>query len=223
MKRHVTAANLLSTGSLAAGFLAVVFAADERLVAAALAIAAAALLDAADGFVARRLGVSGRFGSHLDSLSDLVSFGVAPALMLHVGALQDLPVVGTLACIAFVVAGAWRLARFQLVDDPDEFIGLPIPPAGLVIALAALALPAVAALPLTLVLATLMVSPLRFPTLLAVARAVRQRAASPEPPAPAHGPPAEEDLERAGAHARRWQRARRRARGIRRPRLRTRR
>ena len=173
-------ASVLTSGSLVAGFLAILLAADGRMLGAAGAVGAAAVLDGLDGLVARRLSLSGRFGSHLDSLADIVAFGVAPALMLQRGVLHELPVVGTAACLIFVLAGAWRLARFLLVDDRHRFIGLPIPPAGVIAATAvALALPAAAALALTLALALLMVSTLPFPTLAALAALAgpRRRAA----------------------------------------------
>lgn len=166
MREHANLANLMTTGSLAAGFVALVLAADGRLVAAAAAVVVAALLDSLDGFVARRSSTDGRFGSELDSLADLVAFGVAPALMVYEATLHALPGLGAGAALAFVLAGAWRLARFSIVHDPDRFVGLPIPPAGLAVAAAAaLALPAGAALAVVLVLALTMVSAVPFPTL----------------------------------------------------------
>ncbi len=170
MREFVNAANLLTTGNLAAGVVAVLLAAQGRLGAAAVAVAIAALLDTVDGIVARRFALSGRFGSHLDSLADLSAFGVAPALLLHEGSLSELPVIGTVACVGFVVGGAWRLARFPLVEDRHQFIGLPIPPSGLAAAGIALTLPTGIALALTLALAWLMVSAIRFPTLASVMR-----------------------------------------------------
>ena len=169
MRAFVNAANAITSGTLAAGFVAVLLAADGRLHGAAVAVAAAAVLDAVDGPVARRTSVSDRFGGNLDSLADLVAFGVAPALMLYRGVLLDVPVVGTGACVAFLLAGAWRLARFPLVEDRHRFVGMPIPPAGLVAAgTAAVALPAALALTVALVLALLMVSAIPFPTLAAL-------------------------------------------------------
>ena len=169
MRPFVNAANLITSGTLAAGFAAVLLAADGRLHVAAVAVTAAAVLDAVDGPVARRTSISERFGGNLDSLADLVAFGVAPALMLHRGVLDAVPVVGTAACLAFLLAGAWRLARFPLVEDRDRFVGMPIPPAGLIAAgAAALALPAVLAVTVALLLALLMVSAISFPTLAAL-------------------------------------------------------
>ena len=171
MRPFVNAATLITSASLATGFVAMVLAAEGRLRAAAAAVVVAALLDAADGVVARRMSVAGRFGSHLDSLADLVAFGVAPALMLERGVLHAVPVLGMAVCLAFLLAGAWRLARFPLVEDRDRFVGLPIPPAGVIVAaVAALAVPAGAAVAVTVVLSLLMVSTVPFPTLAALRR-----------------------------------------------------
>ena len=176
MRAFVNAANVITSGTLTAGFVGVILAADGRLHGAAAAVAAAAVLDAIDGPVARRTSVSERFGRNLDSLADVVSFGVAPALMLDRGVLQAVSVVGTGACLTFLLAGAWRLARFPLVEDRDRFVGMPIPPAGVIAAaMAVLALPAALALAVTLVLALLMVSAIPFPTLAALRRLGRPR------------------------------------------------
>jgi CDP-diacylglycerol--serine O-phosphatidyltransferase len=169
-------ANLITSGSLAAGFLAVMLAAEGRLNGAAVLVGGAAVLDAVDGPVARRTSVSKRFGCNLDSLADLVAFGVAPALMLHRGVLHAVPVLGAGACLAFLLAGAWRLARFPLVEDRHRFVGMPIPPAGVIAAAAAtLAPPTALTLVLTLVLALLMVSAIPFPTLFTLRRLARRR------------------------------------------------
>jgi CDP-diacylglycerol--serine O-phosphatidyltransferase len=143
-----------------------VLAADHRLAGAVLAVAVAATLDALDGLVARRLSCEGGFGRNLDSLADLVAFAVAPALMLLRGPAEAVAILGPGVCLVFVLASAWRLARFPLVGDRHHFVGLPVPPAGLLVAATALlAPPAWLALALTLVLALLMVSAIPFPTL----------------------------------------------------------
>lgn len=210
MKAFVNAANLITTGTLAAGFAAALLAADGRLRAAVAAVAVAAVLDAVDGPVARRTSALRRFGGNLDSLADLVAFGVAPALMLYQGVLEAVPVVGAAACAAFVLAGAWRLARFPLVEERHRFVGLPIPPAGVVLAVAAAAaLPAALVLPLTLALAVLMVSSIPFPTLFTLARAARPRgpgaaAAPAEPRHAAHRPSRPQRLVSRAQRGRRW-------------------
>ena len=176
MTKYVSWANAITSCSLSAGFLAVVLAGDGALRAATMAVALAVVLDATDGYVARRARACGTFGCQLDSLADLVAFGVAPAIMLHESGLQSVRVLGTGGCTIFVVAGAWRLARFAVVHDGEHFAGLPIPPAGLIAAVvAALAVPGEVALGLCLVLALLMVSSIPFPTLVTIARMTRRR------------------------------------------------
>ena len=121
MKEYMAPANLLTSGNLAAGFVALVLVAQGELAWAAGLVAAAAVFDALDGLAARITRDEGAFGSRLDSLSDLVSFGCAPALILYAGGLDGLPVAGVGACLAFVLCGAWRLARFSLVESRLRF------------------------------------------------------------------------------------------------------
>jgi CDP-diacylglycerol---serine O-phosphatidyltransferase len=174
VREFVNAANVITTGCLTAGVVALMLAADGHLGPAAAAVVVAAVLDSIDGVVARRLSVSGPFGCQLDSLADLVAFGAAPALMLHHGVLHGEPLLGAGACMAFVLAGAWRLARYPLVADRDRFVGLPIPPAGLTAAAVALTGPTAFGLAVTFTLALLMVSVIPFPTLAALARLARR-------------------------------------------------
>jgi len=162
----VTPANAITTGNLVAGFLAVVFAAEGNLTLAAILIGVAATCDALDGLVARRTRSECMFGGRLDSLADLVSFGAAPAMMLYAGDLRALPVAGLAACVAFFVCGAWRLARFSLVENRHHFVGLPIPPAGVIAMVLALsAAPALVVAVIAAVLGLLMISTISFPTL----------------------------------------------------------
>jgi CDP-diacylglycerol---serine O-phosphatidyltransferase len=176
VKRFVNAANLITTASLAAGFAAVLMIGEGHLTLAVSAVGLAAVLDSVDGLVARRSSSCGPFGCHLDSLTDLVAFGVAPALILHHTVLQEVPYLGAAACTAFVVAGAWRLARFPLVQDRQHFIGLPIPPAGVItIALALISPPPAIALVICLLLAILMVGSFTVPTFAEVARLLMRR------------------------------------------------
>jgi CDP-diacylglycerol--serine O-phosphatidyltransferase len=187
----------MTSVGLAAGFGALLLAAEGRLGWAAAAVAVAAVLDLLDGPVARRSAKDDRFGAELDSLTDLVAFGVAPAILLYeaaAGAPRPLAVAGSLV---FVMAGAWRLARFPLLQCSDRFAGLPTPPSGLLLALASLAVPAAGVLALAVGLALLMVSTTPFPTLGGAVRLVTgRRAARAEPglvptgPAPASAAPA---------------------------------
>ena len=166
MREHVTLPNMLTSGNLAAGFLAILLVFQEDFLEAAALIALAVVFDLFDGAMARRIGAEGMFGTNLDSLADLISFGVAPALAIYMGSLHALPVVGLVVCLGFFLCGAWRLARFSLCKNPLYFLGCPIPTAGVLLALlAALEPHPLLALPATLILSFLMVSTLPFPTL----------------------------------------------------------
>ena len=167
MSRRVSLANLLTCGNLAAGFLALILAEQGEFGWAAGCVGAAALCDAVDGLAARFTDSDCEFGSQLDSLADLVSFGVAPALLVYFSTLQSLSVAGIAACLGFVLCGGWRLARFQVdAESRHRFVGLSIPPAGMIaVAVAILNLPRGMALAIVVVLSLLMVSRLPFPTL----------------------------------------------------------
>lgn len=131
--------NLITTGSLFAGFYAIVAAIDGRFHAAAIAILVSLVLDGLDGRIARLTQSTSGFGVQYDSLADLVAFGVAPALLVYLWALKGLPYnqFGWVAAFLFVVCGALRLARFNVQQgslDPRYFNGLPIPAAATLIA-----------------------------------------------------------------------------------------
>lgn len=166
MKHFVSPASIVTSGNLVAGFLALVLAAQGELGWAAALVGVAAACDSVDGIIARRQRSESVFGSRLDSLADLVSFGAAPALILYSGPLEGVSVAGMGACLAFVLSGAWRLARFSLLENRDHFVGFPIPPAAvIVVALAVSGSPAALVWLATAVLSALMVSTLPVPTL----------------------------------------------------------
>ncbi len=130
--------NLLTTGALFAGFYAIIAATADNFEQAAIAIVVAMLLDGFDGRVARLTHTSTEFGSQYDSLSDMVSFGIAPALVMYFWALihfQGYPVMsklGWLAAFFYTAAAALRLARFNTRISKDSkryFQGLPSPAA----------------------------------------------------------------------------------------------
>lgn len=134
--------NILTLLALCAGMSAIRFGFQDRWEAAAAAIAAAAILDALDGRVARLLKGSSKFGAELDSLSDFISFGVAPGIMLYLWALQGTGRFAWILALVFACCCAMRLARFNtMLDDPDAppwkanfFTGVPAPAgAGLVL------------------------------------------------------------------------------------------
>lgn len=129
--------SLLTMGNMLCGYIAVVRSLEGQFEWAALAIFIAALLDRLDGWVARLTGTSSEFGVQLDSLSDVISFGMAPALMIYLWALAALPKPWSLAPFLYLAAGATRLARFNIqVPSQDRrfFVGLPIPAAACVLA-----------------------------------------------------------------------------------------
>jgi CDP-diacylglycerol--serine O-phosphatidyltransferase len=130
--------NLFTTGNLFCGFWAIVSVFQEKFEYAAYAILLAAVFDALDGKVARLSGAMSKFGVQYDSLADLISFGVAPALLAFTWALRPYGRFGWLAAFLFVVCGALRLARFNVQSSSAEvkyFKGLPIPAAATMIAL----------------------------------------------------------------------------------------
>ena len=175
LEDYVSPPNLITSGNLLSGFLALVVITQGHPGWAVVLVLAAAICDSLDGLVARHTNSECAFGSRLDSLADLISFGAAPALVLYVGALDAVPVGGIGACLAFVLGGAWRLARFSLVENRHYFVGLPIPPAGLIAALAGVsAAPPLAVCLIAAVLAGMMASTVPFPTLATLFRSLRQ-------------------------------------------------
>ncbi|PLW81606.1 CDP-diacylglycerol--serine O-phosphatidyltransferase [Kineobactrum sediminis] len=129
--------NLFTTGALFAGFYAVVSAMRGDFESAAVAIFFALIFDGLDGRIARMTNTSSKFGAEYDSLSDMVSFGVAPALVMFSWALGELGKFGWSAAFVYVACAALRLARFNTqIDTADKnyFTGLPSPAAAAVIA-----------------------------------------------------------------------------------------
>lgn len=134
--------NLITTGNMFFGFFAIVHAIKGQFTIAAYAIVAAAVFDLLDGRVARITHSESEFGAEYDSLCDLVSFGIAPGLLLFLWALQPFGRVGWLASFFYVACGALRLARFNVmknVTDKSYFQGLPIPMAAGIVASSVLA------------------------------------------------------------------------------------
>ena len=129
--------NAFTTANLFAGFYAVVQAMSGSFETAAIAIFLALVFDGMDGRVARLTNTQSAFGEQYDSLADMTSFGVAPALVMYEWALQDLGRWGWLAAFVYVVGAALRLARFNTnigVVDKRFFQGLPSPAAAALVA-----------------------------------------------------------------------------------------
>ena len=129
--------NAFTTAALFCGFFAIVNAMNHQFEVAAIAIFASLVLDGMDGRVARMTNTQSAFGEQYDSLADMVSFGVAPALVAYEWALKDLGKWGWLAAFTYCAGAALRLARFNVntsVVDKKFFQGLPSPAAGALIA-----------------------------------------------------------------------------------------
>lgn len=134
--------NLMTTCNLFAGFFSIIQAIRGEFLLASYAIVVAAIFDQLDGRLARLTRSTSKFGAEYDSICDVVSFGVAPALLLFQWALEPFGRVGWVACFLFVACGALRLARFNVqvnVVEGNYFQGLPIPMAAGIVASSVLA------------------------------------------------------------------------------------
>ena len=129
--------NLFTTAALFCGFYAIVAGLGGGFESAAVAIFVAMILDGADGRIARMTNTESAFGAEYDSLSDVIAFGLAPALVLYMWTLSELGKLGWLAAFFYAAAAALRLARFNTQighGDKRYFQGLPCPPAAAVAA-----------------------------------------------------------------------------------------
>ncbi|SDC18437.1 CDP-diacylglycerol--serine O-phosphatidyltransferase [Shouchella lonarensis] len=123
-------ANIATLANLGAGVTAILLTLQGNTNAGLLFIIIAAMLDRLDGYLARKLNITSELGKQLDSLSDLVSFGVAPAVLIFQLSLTEIGFIGGVAVVLFITCGALRLARFNITESQNEFIGLPITAAG---------------------------------------------------------------------------------------------
>ncbi|MED5499814.1 CDP-diacylglycerol--serine O-phosphatidyltransferase [Salinicola sp. LHM] len=129
--------NLFTLSALFAGFYSIVAAINGDYAKAAIAIFVAMVLDGLDGRVARLTNTQSAFGAEFDSLADMVSFGMAPALVAFTWILQDIGKIGWIAAFIFVAGAALRLARFNVQigsTDKKWFVGLPSPSAAAIVA-----------------------------------------------------------------------------------------
>jgi CDP-diacylglycerol--serine O-phosphatidyltransferase len=166
--------SLITIGNMFCGYACIVYAMRGNLAAAAEFIGVAFVLDALDGRIARLTNTTSAFGRELDSLADVVSFGLAPAVLAFAWGLSELARVGWASGFIFVTAAAMRLARFNIQSashlDKRYFVGMPTPAAASVVAATIYAWPyplagypqATAALAVVLLPAALMVSTIRF-------------------------------------------------------------
>lgn len=128
-RRRFLVPNAVTLANMFCGFLAIIYAASYRFEKAAFAIGFAILLDGLDGRVARRLNATSKFGIEFDSFSDLVSFGVAPAMLVYHWAFKvTADEFGVFACFVFALCAASRLARFNIsIENLKKFEGMPTP------------------------------------------------------------------------------------------------
>ncbi|MBZ0114494.1 MAG: CDP-diacylglycerol--serine O-phosphatidyltransferase [Thermoanaerobaculia bacterium] len=160
----MTAANIM------AGFAAILSATEGRLEIAVYLLYLAVWLDMADGRLARHFKATSRLGMELDSLSDALSFGAAPAFLAYRASLHELGAVGMLVAIAYLLAAVFRLGRYNVLSDYEaksgRTMGLPVPAAAgylMAIALMRDQIPPVASAVVVLLMAVSMVSTVRLP------------------------------------------------------------
>ncbi len=128
--------NAITLAALFSGFYGIVMAMNGRFEIACIAIFCAAVLDSLDGRVARMTNAQSAFGEQMDSLSDMVSFGAAPALIVYIWALKDMGKPGWIPAFVYIAGAALRLARFNVnigVVDKRFFQGLPSPAAAAIV------------------------------------------------------------------------------------------
>ena len=130
------APNLITTLSLLSGFYSILASTDGKFYQASLAIFLSAILDGADGRVARMLNAQSPFGEQYDSLADMLAFGIAPAILIYSFALEPLGRIGLGCAFVFTACGAFRLARFNVqvgTVDKKYFVGLASPLAAILV------------------------------------------------------------------------------------------
>ena len=130
--------NLFTAASAFLGVVSIIASANGEFEKAAVFILLSLIFDGLDGRVARMTNTTSKFGAEFDSLADIVAFGVAPAMLFYFSIGHAYGKVGSLLCAMYVVFGAIRLARFNVmigVSEPSVFIGVPIPTAAVVVAM----------------------------------------------------------------------------------------
>ncbi|MGE6259485.1 CDP-diacylglycerol--serine O-phosphatidyltransferase [Heyndrickxia sporothermodurans] len=140
-KLRAQTANMLTMLNLGLGGFAILVAINGQLSLSVVLIFIAALADRFDGLVARKLNIESDLGKQLDSMSDIVSFGVAPAILLYQGILHSFGYPGLFFTVFYIGCGAFRLARFNITESNGYFTGLPITAAGCLATLSYIALP----------------------------------------------------------------------------------
>ena len=163
-KLKMQLANILTLLNLSLGGFAILFVLNDQLNLSLLLIFLAALADRFDGMVARKLNIESELGKQLDSMCDIISFGIAPALLLYEGILIEFGAPGAAFTIIYIACGAFRLARFNISENNGYFTGVPITVAGCIATLSFLAHPHIDSIFfvfLMIILSILMVSPFK--------------------------------------------------------------
>lgn len=162
IKSHI--ANCITICNLSFGGASIMATLNELYSYSALFIFIAAFLDRYDGKVARKYNQESELGKQLDSMSDIISFGVAPALLLYETTLYQFHITGMIFTVLYIACGALRLARFNITESTGYFVGLPITVAGTILTVLYFLLPSLNStffLLLILVLSILMISTFR--------------------------------------------------------------
>lgn len=138
IRSYTSPADLVSIANASSGFLSIIMVTTGNFVLAAKFMLLAVIFDAADGWVARKFNkeCDYEFGKQMDSLSDIVSFGVAPGLFLYIlGSSFAIPYFNTIIALLIVICGILRLSRFNVISElcVDKFVGLPIPTTALIL------------------------------------------------------------------------------------------
>lgn len=136
IKRYIP--NMFTFFNLALGILAIMWIFYDDCFVSALLILLAAVMDRYDGKLARKFNATSDIGKELDSLSDLISFGVAPTLLIWSIALERVGIIGIIVTILYAIAGAYRLARYNVMEFDGVYYGIPITMSGGIVAIMAL-------------------------------------------------------------------------------------
>jgi len=154
-------AKILTLINMILGLVAILLAISENFKLSCLFILIAALTDRFDGMFARRFNTTSAIGKYLDSNSDLISFGIAPGLLIYLSILKNYEILGVVSSFLFIIAGAYRLARYNAIEFNGYYVGIPITIAGAILAATVLTIsyfPAIVFVFITLILSYLMVS-----------------------------------------------------------------
>ncbi|RFU71648.1 CDP-diacylglycerol--serine O-phosphatidyltransferase [Peribacillus saganii] len=163
-KLKAQTANVITLFNLSLGGFAIITGINGQLNLSLLLIFLAALADRFDGMIARKFNCESDLGKQLDSMSDIISFGVAPALLIYQGILFEFGAPGTFFTVFYIGCGAFRLAKFNITESNGYFTGLPITAAGCLATLSFLAIPHISSvffLFMMIVLSLLMISPFK--------------------------------------------------------------